>query len=163
MKIKTIAYILQPRSDGFPQLLFHSFDDAPSLPWRLPGGGVDEGETVEAALFRELKEEAGLTNLDIVRKLGIQHYYKPYIQDDVERHDYLLRSKTSLPDSWSFNVNGLGGDAGARFHFHWLTRDSTQAIDPEHGQYLTYGYIPEFFTGSERQVFENGAPPTVNN
>lgn len=38
--------------------------------YKLPGGGVDEGEEIEAALHREIREETGY-EIDDVRELGI--------------------------------------------------------------------------------------------
>lgn len=50
-------------------LVRHTYTDQ----WYLPGGGVKKGESIEAALLRELKEELAIVGPHIERVLGVYH------------------------------------------------------------------------------------------
>ncbi len=45
--------------------------------WQMPQGGVDEGEDLDEAMFRELGEETGVTtrHLEIIHRLEDELYY----------------------------------------------------------------------------------------
>ncbi len=42
--------------------------DAPGESWQMPQGGIDPGEAPEAAAFRELAEETGVTKAEILSR-----------------------------------------------------------------------------------------------
>jgi 8-oxo-dGTP pyrophosphatase MutT (NUDIX family) len=142
---KAFGYFLQHTSNGTPQLLALSFAAEPGLPLRFPGGTLHENEDPLIGLFRELREETGLTELTVIRKLGVQHYYKPYIQADVERHDYLVQASAHLPESFSHVVQGDGGDSGEVFNYRWIGSDEIDQVDWEFRKDMTREYLPEFF------------------
>lgn len=58
------AVVLGP--DGRLLLVKHTYDKY----WYLPGGAMKRGEDAEAALRREAREEIGIAELAIERKLG---------------------------------------------------------------------------------------------
>lgn len=60
-------------------LVRHTYTDA----WYLPGGGVKKGESIEAALLRELEEEVAVVGPKIERVLGVYHSQREAKDDHI--------------------------------------------------------------------------------
>jgi 8-oxo-dGTP pyrophosphatase MutT (NUDIX family) len=142
--LKVAALVIKQFDDGY-RLLVHSFEHDPSLPLRFPGGGVDHDESIEEALHRELQEEAGLTGLAILRKLGVVRFFKRYSEKFIERHDYLMLADSGVADVWRSEVKGVGEDAGEVFRFQWIKPDELYLIDIELQKFLDQKHIPELY------------------
>lgn len=145
---KVIAYIIRKRDfhrskAATHELLVFAHQGLPDVPIQVPAGTIDPGETPEAALFREIWEESGLTEVQLRRRLGVQELV---LQDKPRQQQYfLLEAVAPLPDRWDHQVQGSGLDAGLVFSYFWLT--SEQGFDIYSGQtaFLNTVYIPELF------------------
>ncbi|HAS80225.1 MAG TPA: DNA mismatch repair protein MutT [Fusobacteriaceae bacterium] len=67
--------------DGENILLIHTkrYDD-----YSFPGGGVDKGETLEDGVKREINEETGAQNIEIISEYGIYDEIKPIHKKDYD-------------------------------------------------------------------------------
>jgi 8-oxo-dGTP pyrophosphatase MutT (NUDIX family) len=62
--------------------------------WDLPKGKLDEGETIEECALREIREETGLQELEIIKSLLITY------------HTYHMQGKDILKESYWYLVSG---------------------------------------------------------
>ena len=141
---KAYAVIIRCDADERCRLLVLELKSAGYEFYRLPGGNVEADETPLQAAYRETREESGIEHLQFVRKIGTTRYFKPFIQSDVERTDFLFKPDSDLPDKWE-RIGTVGSEAGAVFAFSWISHGSIARVDPELRTFLTPDYIPELF------------------
>lgn len=106
----------------------------PDQTWLLPKGYVQEGETLEQAALRRVAEELGLTEVQIVKSLGIKEQES---LDGKEReiiHYFLMKAKKGDFQTGSSISDALnlvkGGEAG------WFPLDE----------------LPDFFQPEQREL-----------
>ncbi|MEV5645383.1 NUDIX domain-containing protein [Streptomyces flaveolus] len=125
------------------KLLVHRHTDFPreEVGIQVPAGSIREGEEPEAAAPREAREETGLQDFKVVRKLGVGRYdmspYRPEIQ---ERHVVLLELGELTPEQWASQKNHDGEQEPTRFECFWIPLETAHVLQAGQGALLSRLY-----------------------
>jgi 8-oxo-dGTP pyrophosphatase MutT (NUDIX family) len=117
---KVVAYVVR---DGHVAVFVHEDDGNPLFEsgLQVPAGSVEQGESPEQAVLREVVEETGLTGVRVVRYLGAADYdMRPYADAVHHRHFFHLAVDGSVADEWRHIERGSGNDTPRPFRFSWL-------------------------------------------
>ncbi|MET9956411.1 NUDIX domain-containing protein [Streptomyces sp. NPDC006339] len=134
IKAKALCYIVR---DG--KLLVHRHVD---FSWeevgvQVPAGSIRDGETPEAAALREAREETGLQNFEIVRKLGVTEYdMGPYRAEIQERHVFHLKLAEPSPERWPSQEDHDGEQEPTRFECFWIPLETAHVLQSGQGSLL---------------------------
>jgi ADP-ribose pyrophosphatase YjhB (NUDIX family) len=122
---KTVLVFRELKSDG-------SIDVA-----QFPGGTIDDGESIEDGLLREVFEETGLSDIEIVRQLGCSQY--PAAPNVISlRHFYLLRCNEPMQDTWiHYEMFSSEHAHPLPYQYGWMTKEEALLnLGAEHQQFL---------------------------
>ena len=119
--------------------------DNPADAWRMPQGGIDEGEDPWGAALRELEEETGIRP-ELVERIAACP----------ERQRYELPSEW-LPRSWGGKWKGQAQDW---FLLHFLGDDSDVNLATPHPEFRAWKWVePAELPEPDRAVQARPLPP----
>jgi 8-oxo-dGTP pyrophosphatase MutT (NUDIX family) len=128
---KALAYVVH---DGKLLAFRHVDYSYEEVGLQAPGGTIEQGETPEVAVLRELKEETGYDCFDIVKKLGVTTYdITPHRYEIQERHIFLVQPTAPLPERWMSYETHDDGRPPTTFENFWLPIAKGQILQSGQG------------------------------
>ena len=138
---KVTAFVTRSDPGGKQLLLFRH----PNAGIQIPAGTVEEGETPEVAVLREVAEETGLTNVRMVALIGQQDELPPGFSHVI----FHTTPVYSRPDPTSFDWAKLRRGIAVRLQrrdngFAQITYEEGDCYpNPSYVSYQITGWVPE--------------------
>ena len=118
---KVTAFVTRERNGAKELLLFKH----PTAGIQLPAGTVEDGETPDTAVIREVLEETALRNVKIEQSLGC-------IENELEENERIVAKTTRVYTNPSLNSN---------FYKEKLTRGLTVIHDATYNGFMHVSYV----------------------
>ncbi|MET8530027.1 NUDIX domain-containing protein [Micromonospora sp. NPDC005172] len=104
---------------------------------QVPGGSIRPGETPENAALREAREETGLTDFKVVRKLGESEYdISPLRFEIQQRHIFHLELTEPTPPRWLSQEDHDGIHQPTQFECFWVPLTAGHILQSGQGALL---------------------------
>ena len=118
--------------DPDDRVLLMRYDDGPpnGRHWCTPGGGVEAGEEYPAAALRELAEETGWTDVDLLREVHQRTFVMEYAGRMVSQVERLYLARTDQPRREISGVEAMHASDGIAA-WRWWTLAEIEATDEE--------------------------------
>ena len=136
--------IVSPRYPQKKEIFIAQRNDISGV-WQFPQGGIDEGEEVKEALFRELEEEIGTNDIEIVAE------YPKWISYDFPEK-IMKKMKPYNGQIQRYFLVKLKSDAGIRLDTKHPEFDEYKFVSPEevldhtaHFKKPVYEVVLEYF------------------
>ncbi|ETA00592.1 NUDIX hydrolase [Frankia sp. CcI156] len=134
IKEKVLCYIVR---DGKLLVFRHTDYSYEEVGIQVPAGSIREGETPEKAALREAREETGLTDFKIVRKLGeVEYDISPYRFEIQRRHVFHLEITEPAPDRWASQEDHDGEQEPTHFECFWVPLEAAHILQSGQGALL---------------------------
>ncbi|MFG1774627.1 NUDIX hydrolase [Nocardia salmonicida] len=104
---------------------------------QVPAGSIRPGESPQDAALREAREETGLTDFKIVRKLGEFTYdISPYRWEVQRRHVFELELCEPALERWASQEDHDGQGEPTRFECFWIPVEAAHILQSGQGALL---------------------------
>ena len=121
---RVVGYVTRGR-----ELLVFDHKGMPEVPTQVPAGRVDAHEGLEDGLRREVEEETGLTEIEIVDVLADGNEFEELFGPGAhESHAFHAVAARGGPDSWEHAVTGTGIDSGLVYVCRWVPLDQSPPL-----------------------------------